>query len=228
MADGIIPVNAFIISTKEEADQILLSRGKIIVLTEDIPQYLQSPQYGASCLMATCLLPDYEAVSHFVDGDMQGFHNIYMNMLASPECNIYFVSILSAIINNIPLGFIFGTEEIENKAMFEILQFFRATYGIALGTHYPLYPGWMDPNYVMQNEAVLYLNNLLTPQEFLMMYPEDGPIDQGVLMKLVYELNPPVKTGNGPPEHEYENYFRYCMKVLKQNNHVMIDPLVGA
>lgn len=227
MADGIIPVNAFIISTKEEADQILLSRGKIIVLTEDIPQYLQSPQYGASCLMATCLLPDYEAVSHFVDGDMQGFHNIYMNMLASPECNIYFVSILSAIINNIPLGFIFGTEEIEAKSMFEILQFFRMTYGITLGVNNPPTPGWMDPNYVMQNETVLYLNNLLTPQEFLMMYPEDGPIDQGVLMKLVYELNPPVKTGNGPPEHEYENYFRYCMKVLKQNNRVMIDPLVG-
>ena len=108
--------------------------------------------------------------------------------------------------------------------MFEILQFFRATYGIALGTHYPLYPGWMDPDYVMQNETVLYLNNLLTPQEFLMMYPEDGPIDQGVMMKLVYELNPPVKDNN---IHEYENYFRYCMKVLKQNNHVMIDPLVG-
>lgn len=220
-----IPVNAYIISTQEEVDRILLSGGKIIVVTEDMPKYLQSPQYGPSCLTATCLLPDYEAVSHFIDGDMQGFHNLYIHMLASPECNMYFISILSAIINNIPLGFIFGTEDIEAEAMVEILQYFRMTYGITLGIQYPTITGWMDPNYAIQNEVALYLNNLLTPQEFLMMYPEDGPLDQSVMIKLTYELNPPIKDRNNI--HEFENYFRYCMKVLKHSNKVMIDPLVG-
>lgn len=225
-----IPVKAYFVTTKEEADFILMNKGKLIIITEDIPSYLQSPQYGNSCLMANSLLPDYEAVSHFIEGDMVGFQRIYEEMLLSPECNVYFVSMISALINEIPLGFVFGTEEIEYKAMFEFCNFFAKYYGIHLGMSNsmgnPPTMGCMDPAYIERNEILLYQNNLLTAQEFLYMFNPEGMLPQDVVVKLIYELNPPVNNPNDPVE--YENYFRYCMKVLKEQNKVLIDPMVMA
>lgn len=219
-----IPVKAYFVTTKEEADFILMNKGKLIIITEDVPAYLQSPQYGNSCLMANSLLPDYEAVSHFIEGDIVGFQKIYETMLLSPECNVYFVSMISALINEIPLGFVFGTEEIEYKATFEFCNFFAKYYGIHLGMSNPPTLGCMDPAYIESNEILLYRNNLLTAQEFMFMYPPDGVLTQDVLMKLAYELNPPVNNPNDPME--YEKYFRYCMKVLKEQNKVLVDPMV--
>ena len=61
-----IPIHAWIVTSKEEVDDVLLHGGEIIVMTEDLPDYLQSPQYGTSSLIANCLLPNYEAVSYYL------------------------------------------------------------------------------------------------------------------------------------------------------------------
>ena len=101
--DQEIPINAWIIQSKEQVDDILLHGGKIVIMTEEVPDYLNSPQYGTSSLMATCLLPNYEAVSHYINGNNEGFLRVYNEMLQYQESVVYFVTIISAIINNIPI-----------------------------------------------------------------------------------------------------------------------------
>ena len=41
--------------------------GKIIIISETVPDYLSSPQYGTSCLVANDLLPDYQAVEMYIN-----------------------------------------------------------------------------------------------------------------------------------------------------------------
>ena len=41
----VTPIYAWIVQTTEEANQILLAGGKIIIISETVPDYLSSPQY---------------------------------------------------------------------------------------------------------------------------------------------------------------------------------------
>ena len=224
-----IPINAWIVQNKEEVDQILLHGGKIILFTEDIPDYLNSPQYGTSCLAANCLLPNYEAVSYYLDNDYQTFSRVHNEILSTPENTIYFVTMISAMINNIPLGFVFDTEEIEQASSINILNYFAVMFGIHLAHNFPFANeapnpfGFMDRAYVPKNLSMLYLNNLLTPQEFLYVYPEDIAIDQGVMQKLLFELRPAL--ANPMDIEQVTSYFTEYRKIVKQANRVLEDPM---
>ena len=225
-----IPINAWIVASKEEVDDVLLHGGKIIVMTEDLPDYLQSPQYGTSSLVANCLLPNYEAVSYYIENDFSNFDLVYGEMLMSPESTVYFMTMISAMINNIPLGIIFGNEEIEQAAAIRFLNFFAGMYGIHLGHNIPFAGenpvpiGWMDRVFVPKNLSMLYLNNLLTPQEFLYVYPMDTRIDPNALQKLMFDLRPPIRNLNDL--NEIEGYFNDLRTNIRSANKVLIDPLV--
>ena len=104
MGSNIIPINAWVVQSKDEADNILLHQGKLIILTEEVPDYLNSPQYGSSCLMANCLLPNYEAVSYYLENDYQTFSRIYTETLMYPDNQIYFITMISAMLNIFLLG----------------------------------------------------------------------------------------------------------------------------
>ena len=230
MGPNAIPINAWVVQSKDEADNILLHQGKLIILTEEVPDYLASPQYGSSCLMANCLLPNYEAVSYYLENDYQTFSRIYNEILMYHDNAIYFITMISAMLNNIPLGFVFGVEEIEQAATIDFLNFMAVMYGIHLGHYYDFAnepannSGWMDRNFVPKNMSLLYLNNLLTPQEYLYVYPIDIRIDPQVLQKLVIELMPPIR--NPMDMNEVEQYFNMFRSTLRQTNKIMVDPLV--
>lgn len=191
-----IPIQAWICQTKEEIDMLLLHGGKIIVITEEPPEYLVSPQYGNSQIMANDLLPGYDAVSAYLEGDYAGFTNQYTQMLLSPECEIYFVTILSAIVNGIPLGFVFGDGEIEQAALPILINVFRQFYGIYLAHNFdwkfePALPaGFMYKEFVASNVRLLFMHNLITCTEFLFTYPTDQPIPNDCIDKLMVQQRP--------------------------------------
>ena len=227
-----IPINAWVIQTREEADNILLQGGKIIIMTEDVPDYLNYPHYGTTSLMANCLLPNYEAVSHYINGDYPNFSRVYNECLMYPESVIYFTTMISAMLNNIPLGFVFGTEEIEQVATVEFLNHFALCYGIHLGHIYPFCNqppnngGWMERRFSGANMTLLYTNNLLTAEEYLYVFPHDMKIDPQTMQKLVFELRPPVAD---PTNYELlEGYFNTVRKQIKQANRVLVDPMMMA
>lgn len=226
-----IPISAWIIQTREEADKILLSGGKLIIISEEIPEYLNSPQYGTSCIRANNLLPNYEAVSYFIDNDYMGYVNCYNQMLMQPESTIYFATIISAIINNIPIGFIFGNEEIEATAAIEFNNFMLRTYGIKLGHELsfreegPLPLGLMDPASIASNMSLLYMNNLLTPQEFLYIYPLDVEIGFECMQKLICDTQPMLMSQD---MGDYIAYFDQFRKNIHKSNKMLVDPMVRA
>lgn len=226
-----IPISAWIIQTREEADKILLSGGKLIVISEEVPDYLNSPQYGTSCIRANNLLPNYEAVSYFIDNDYAGYVNCYHQLLMQPESTIYFATIISAIINNIPIGFIFGNEEIEAAAAIEFNNFMLGTYGIKLGHELPFREeppmpyGMMDSASIANNMSLLYMNNLLTPQEFLFIYPADASIGFECMQKLIYDTQPAIISQD---MGDYIAYFDQFRKNIHRANKMLVDPMVRA
>lgn len=225
-----IPVHAWIIQNKEEVDEILLHGGKIIVVAEDVPSYLDHPQYGNSCIVASQLLPSYENMTYYIDNNMQSFSASYMEYLASPECTIYFATVISAIVNGIPLGFVFGGEEVEQLSASIFLNFLATSYGIHLGHHFqlgiepPMPIGWMDRPYVAADTSLLYMYNLLTPNEFLMIYPAGYDFDIRVLEKLVLELRPPVRDHHNL--EEVKAYFNMYRNISNNNKRILVDPMV--
>lgn len=226
-----IPINAWIVQTREEADSILLSGGKLIIVSEEIPDYLTSPQCGTSCIRANNLLPSYEAVNCFIDNDYMGFLNLYNQLLMSPESTVYFVTIISAIINSIPIGFIFGNEEIEAAAAIEFNNFMLRTYGIKLGHSLqfreepPMPMGMMDSAYTANNMSLLYMNNLLTPQEFLYIYPQDADINYECMQKLIFDVQPVLVSQD---MSDYIAYFEQLRGNIHRSNKMLVDPMVRA
>ena len=227
----VTPIYAWIVQTTEEANQILLAGGKIIIISETVPDYLSSPQYGTSCLVANDLLPDYQAVEMYINGGIPDFSARYFAMLDSRmDCRVYFATILAAIVNSIPLGFVFGTEQIERDSMIEILRYLELKFGIMLGHLSPLNgeppiaTGLMTTNYIGQNFIYLYMNNLLTPDEFLTIYPVQYPIPLDVINKLAAELQPVVRD---PYNIQcYVEYFEGIRQLMAKSKKPLIDPLM--
>lgn len=226
---GTTPIYAWVIQTIEEANQILLAGGKIIIISETIPEYLNSPQYGTSCLMANDLLPDYQAVDLYINSGIEDFSAKYFAMLDSPACTVYFATILAAIVNSIPLGFIFGTEQIEVDSMMEMLRYLELKFGIKLGHLSPLNgeppiaTGMINTEYVAANFVFLYMNSLLTSEEFLMIYPTQYPIPIDAINKLSIELKPVV---SDPYNIQcYIEYFETIRRGMISSKKPLIDPL---
>lgn len=227
-----IIVNAWILQSIEDVDSLILMGGKILIISETIPDYLTSPQYGSSCIRANDLLPDYNSVGLYIDGDKQGFMSSYFAMLDSPYCSVYFATILSAIVNSIPLGIVFGPEQIEVDASAIILQYFATRFGIRFGhslpylNEPPVQIGSMDRNYVLSNFEYLYLHDLLTPSEIFVVWPNEILFSYHIVNKMIADLRPVVS--NPSNFDSYVAYFEEMKKLYKGrglNRQPMIDPL---
>ena len=216
-----IPLNCRVINSIDEINSMLMTGGKLVLLCDEIPAYLNNPMYGSSCIKANSLLPSYEAVSCFLDNNIAGFQQAYFNQLSTEENSLYFITIISALMNNIPIGFIFGNEEIEQRSGLLFLQFFEMRYGVHI-TMNPMEQSFMHRQFVPNNINLLYANNLLTPQEFLYIYPLEIPIDRTVMEKLYIDMRPPVN----PTDIEgIIRYFDNFRRLTKKANKVLEDPI---
>ena len=216
-----IPLNMMPINSKEDVSKILMNRGKIVVIAEEVPEYLNHPMYGSSCIRANNLLPDIDAVECYINQNFLGFRERYMQKLISEECTIYFITIITALLNNIPIGILFGIEEIELKARDIILEFLEAYYGIHLAINFGEI-SFMHPEFIAKDISMLYVYGMLTPQEFLYIYPLENLIDNTCMEKLLYDLKPPINLNN---PNEIISYFNNMRSQMKQANKVLIDPV---
>ena len=221
-----IPIDVRVLYGPEDTQALLLNKGKIIFVTEDIPDYLSNPIYGTTFLSASSLLPDYGCISYYLDNNMTGFAASYEDYLHKQDCTLYFVTIISAIINSIPLGFVFGKEEIEIVATRHLLDFMARNFGICISTD-PGIPSYMDCRFIASNACHLYRYGLLTSLEFLLIYPTGMLIDPVALQALIYDLRPPLRNPNDPSEAQ-KYFMDYCaaLKETKPTNRILTDPFV--
>ena len=217
----LIPLNIRVLNTKEEINMMLMNRGKLILICDETPEYLSNPMFGSTCIKANNLLPNYEAVGYILDKNIVGFQTAYCNMLSSEESTIYIITIISALMNNIPIGLIFGNEEIEQQGKLVFLQFLENFYGLHIAMN-SMDNSFMYRQFMPKNMSLLYQNNLLTPQEFLYVYPNEAIIDSICMQKLVMELRPPI---NPTDIDGLIKYFDNLRRQMKQANKVLEDPV---
>lgn len=166
-------------------------------------------------LVGTCLLPPIEAKIAEADGNEQLYDTIYSNHLMETYQQQFIAALLSYLYKGGNL--ILFLPEIGNCTTKKFIQHMYICYGIHIGLI-----GSQDPteaNWYTSDRCIpLWLNmiysvNVISPYEYLYMYPEDAAINNmGIMNQLIDEINPYEETIN-----EKINYILRLHKLIHKN-----------
>lgn len=121
---------------------------------------------GASA--ASLFNPSFDAMQMLLNGNTQGFIDAYYYYLCNePSVNDYILMIIrNSIIKNIPVILYINHTESE-LYLNAFLDFLRQYYGLSVGNPYQRVNGYIDDNAFQTILQTMYLNNMVTNQEFL-------------------------------------------------------------
>ncbi len=212
-----VPSNIWVVN-EDEFEQFTYTCGKVIYIVEEPePKYLNHP----SIITAGSLLPPIEAIQLELDGNLDAANALYVQYLNSAEADPYVSIILAAAIKCIPIGIMFGKDEMNQRFPLMLVNYLFNKFGIVLGVL-----NKVNPSIVYQalpyDLAKLYMMNIIDYAAFMMAHPDDLPIHPSVLSKLAMENYPLVKY---PSETSYQEYFCNAIKAMKKYNKFLIDPI---
>lgn len=213
------PMNIWMI-TEAEFDQFTFTGGKVIYIVEDpAPRFRTHP----AIITAGALLPPMEAIHAELDGNMVESSMLYERYLMSEDADIYISIIIAAAIKQIPIGIMFGRDEINMQFPKMFVDFLYKVYGLVLGVQNKLNP-YIIEEALPNDLAKLYCMNIIDYRTFMEKHPQ-LPINPIVISKMAIEINPWVtsKDMNG-----YIEYFELIKDYTKRNGgRVPIDPMVS-
>ena len=163
-----------------------ISQGfKIIYLGDpiSIDQY-----YKDKFVVASALVPDYNTMAMQVDGNEQGFMQMYMAALNSKAAIEMLAIIFVCLYKGMGIVFYVPQEAAGLNYAQYLLNFLEYNYGICAQTKSTQFS--FNPVFTSKVVELMYLNNLITAQEFLV---HSDTLDDIVLLKLVEELHPMVE-----------------------------------
>lgn len=166
-------------------NQALAQGIKVIYLGDPISI---PPNYKDHFVVATSLVPDYQTLSLHVDGNEQGFVQMYTASLNSKAAMEMLSIILVCLYRGTNIMFYLPQEASGLNFVQYLLQFIKLNFGIETQTKSTQFG--FDPAFTGRIIELLYLNDLVSPQEFL-IYSES--LDDLSLRKLVNDLHPMVK-----------------------------------
>lgn len=212
-----VPSNIWVVN-EDEFEQFTYTCGKVIYIVEEPElKYLNHP----SIITAGSLLPPIEAIQLELDGNLDAANALYVQYLNSAEADPYVSIILAAAIKCIPIGIMFGKDEMNQRFPLMLVNYLFNKFGIVLGVL-----NKVNPSIVYQalpyDLAKLYMMNIIDYAAFMMAHPDDLPIHPSVLSKLAMENYPLVKY---PSETSYQEYFGNAIKAMKKYNKFLIDPI---
>lgn len=213
------PMRIWVIN-EDEFEAFTYTGGKVIYIAEDInTRYASHP----ALITAGALLPPIDAIQHELNGDIIKSNMIYGDYLESEEANQYVSIIVAAAIQNVPIGIMFGRDEMEMQFPKMFIEHMYNYYGLVFGVS-----GKVDPyileNYLPIDLSKLYIMNIIDVQTFILKHPPLFPIFEGAIPKLIYELNPPVKDKDFI---HYVEYFENMKKEICKGGKFLIDPFVS-
>lgn len=167
-------------------NQAFISGAKVIYLGD--PASIIDPIFKENCVMATSLIPDYPTMSMQVDGNEAGFFQMYTSSLNSKAAIEMIAVILVCLYKGINILLYVPQEAIGLNYAQYLLQFLEYNYGVVTQTKTTEFN--FIPSFTSKVMELIYLNNLITAQEFLI---SSDTLDDMVLRKLVGELHPMVK-----------------------------------
>ena len=166
-------------------NQALYQGFKVIYLGDPISI---DPMYKDKFVVSTALVPDYNTLSLLVDGNQQAFVEMYTMSLNSKPAMEMLSVIFTCLFRGTNIMFFLPPESSGLNFVEYLLLFIQYNYGITTQTKTTAFS--FDPSYSGRIIELLYLNNLVDSNEFL-MYSES--LDELTLRKLVGELHPMVK-----------------------------------
>lgn len=214
------PSNIWII-TEDEFDQFTFTGGKVIYIAEEpSPRFKSHP----AIITAGALLPPMEAIQAELDGNLFESSAIYERYLLSEESSMYISILIAASIKQIPIGIMFGRDELNMQFPKMFIDFIYKAYGLVIGINGKIHPYIVEET-LPYDLAMLYSMNIIDYQTFMEKHPP-LPINPMVISKMAIEINPLVydKSFNG-----YLEYFEVVKSCTARNGgKFAIDPMVSA
>ena len=165
--------------------QALMSGSRVIYLGDPISI---DPALKDHVVISTPLTPDYQTLSLFVDGNIDGFTNMYISSLNSKAAIEIFAVIFVCLYKGINIVLFVPPEASGLNFIEYLLGFIQVHYGITTQTTSTMFN--FDQSFSTRIAELMYLENLINCQEFLV---NSETLDQVTLKKLVNELHPMVK-----------------------------------
>lgn len=166
-------------------NQALMNGAKVIYLGDPVSI---DPYYKDKFVVASSLTPDYPTMAMQVDGNEAGFIQMYTSSLNSKAAIEMIAVILVCLYKGVNILLYVPREAMGLNFIQCLLKFLEYNYGVTTQTNTTMFE--FNPNFTSKVMELLYLNNLITSQEFLIA---SDTLDDMVLRKLVNELHPMVK-----------------------------------
>ena len=165
--------------------------------------------------VASILLPSYDAVSAYLDGNLPLFQSMYFGQLSGRNCDEFITLIMLALYRGNNILIYISSDEIKELPYPKVLSMYLENiYG-----YYPprQYPG--DQNILgeyLHNQAYdplilckMYQYSFIDSEEFLNVYPPNIDIPIDVVNKLMYEESPVIQN---PTPDTCKAYFMNIIK----------------
>ena len=139
-------------------------------------------------VVATALTPDYQTMSLQVDGNQEGFINMYIASLNSKPALEMFSVIFACLYRGKNILFFLPPEASGLNYVQFLLQYIEMNYGVTTQTTSTQFA--FNPAFSTRVSELMYLNNLISCQEFLI---NSDSLDDISLRKLIDEIHPVVE-----------------------------------
>lgn len=215
MAD--YPMNIWVI-TEDEFDEFTFTGGKVIYIVEEPePKFLSHP----AIITAGALLPPFEAIQAELDGNIFQSISIYEDYLQKMEADPFISVLIAASIKQVPIGILFGKDEMNMQFPKMFIDFMYKFYGLVFGIKNKVNP-YIIEQMLPIDLAKLYNMNMIDYPTFMEKHPP-LPICEMVISKLVYDVRPTVKVRD---MQHYIEYFEWIKNEIHKNGgKFLIDPL---
>lgn len=147
-----------------------------------------NPAFKDKFVYGTALIPDYQAMEAKVDGNEELFFHMYISSLKSGPATEMMSVILACLFKGTSIILYLPPDASSLNFAEYLLQFIQLTYGITTQTQSTQFAFNIERKDMVME--LLYLNNLASPQEYLI---NSGTVSDNTLRKLVQDLHPMVE-----------------------------------
>lgn len=167
--------------------------------------------------VASILLPSYDAVSAYLDGNLPLFQSMYFGQLSGRNCDEFITLIMLALYRGNNILIYISSDEIKELPYPKVLSMYLENiYG-----YYPQRQYHGDQNILgeyLHNQAYdplilckMYQYSFIDSEEFLNVYPPNIDIPMDVVNKLMYEESPVIQN---PTPDTCKAYFMNIIKTI--------------
>lgn len=169
---------------------------KIVSLDED--EVLDSN--NANVIGGTCLLPPMEAKIAEADGNEQMYDTVYSNHLLSPFQQQFIAALIAFLYKGGNLVLFLpelGYTNTMEKFIFHLFRLYGIHVGLIGHQNPQIANCYYDTSCIPIWLNMIYTADVISPWEYLYMYPVDAAItNQAVMNKLIHEIRPYAGTMN--------------------------------